>query len=455
MKSKILTAYKILFAGFSILIISIFLMACGGGHADDNMMGSSDGNIDDIFPPPSQMVSGRIITEDTARTTQSGSVINALNFSLTLDDDTSKIPVDDQGYFEMMNITNGNHSLFIHHPDGGITDVPFRMMSGRGMGMGTITIMNERVEDISGFDGYHFGFIDEDGNGINDQFMDSDGDGICDPDTPYAGYPYAMDMGYIDDDGDGINDRFRDADGDGVNDLDGMPYGHGFGFIDNDHNGINDQFMDINGDGISDLTGIPFSHPFGYMDENGDGINDLFKDGDGDGVNDITNESYVAMPGWVDLDGDGVNDFFRDADGNGMDDISGMPYPHGFGWVDQNGDGINDLFIDANGNRINDYASGSYAHMSYQYGFIQAHIDVDGNGIDDISGMPYPHGFGWVDNNQDNINDVFTDMNGLGINDLTGYHFHSGYMLDNSYPNGMMGTIDWPMLHMGGGMMGS
>lgn len=431
----------------------LFLVACSGGSGGADTLSISGENI---FPPSTRTATGKIVSEAAQQSGGAGTSDGTLNMSLTLDGDTDEISFDSQGNFELENLSDGNHTLYVHHGDNTITDIPFRMLSGRGIGMGTITIREGHVEDHTGFDGYLFGFVDEDNDGINDRFSDTDGDGICDTDMPYAGYPYLMDMGYIDANGDGINDRFQDADGDGRNDVDGMFYGHGFGFADENDDGINDHFIDEDGDGICDLTGMPFSHPFGYKDEDGDGINDLFIDSDGDGVNDITDGHYIAMPGWVDLDGDGANDFFRDADGNGINDMMDgrMSFAHGFGWVDIDNNGVNDHFVDTNGDRINDLENGPYANMFYNHGFIQAHQDADGNGIDDISGMPYHHGFGWIDADNDGINDTFVDAAGDGINDRTGHHYDVGYAADhNMHEDQMDDTIDWPMPGTDHGMM--
>jgi len=64
------------------------------------------------------------------------------------------------------------------------------------------------------------GYIDENGDGINDNAKDSDADGI--PNGRDADYPRNNPMkgkgkmGFIDEDGDGINDNAMDADGDGT-----------------------------------------------------------------------------------------------------------------------------------------------------------------------------------------------------------------------------------------------
>ncbi len=59
--------------------------------------------------------------------------------------------------------------------------------------------------------------------------------------------------GFVDEDGDGINDNFVDADGDGICDNTGLPVGsRGAGFVDENGDGINDNFIDLDGDGICD-----------------------------------------------------------------------------------------------------------------------------------------------------------------------------------------------------------
>jgi hypothetical protein len=62
--------------------------------------------------------------------------------------------------------------------------------------------------------------------------VDANGDGIADN----TGMPYMMGFGWVDTDGDGINDIFVDADGDGVNDLTGRGYRMGFA-MDADYSG--------------------------------------------------------------------------------------------------------------------------------------------------------------------------------------------------------------------------
>ena len=60
------------------------------------------------------------------------------------------------------------------------------------------------------------------------------------------------------------------------------------------------------------------------------------------------------------------------------------------GFVDKNDDGINDNFFDA-----------------------------DGDGRNDRDQKEYPHKFLFLDHNKDNINDLWIDRDGDGVNDLS------------------------------------
>ena len=449
------------FTIFFLLITTGFtLTACGGGGSGD---GSTTSNASATTPSlQSSTVTGVLTTQTSAITklmdlvtpTSANAVVPA---TLYLDDSQVPIYPNAQDQFTINNVSNGDHSLYIEINDGTEMEFPFRMAAGNGLDFGTMTLAGGQVQNFTGFDGYHFGWVDADGDGVNDNFADVDGDGICDNGYRYAGYAYHMDMGYMDANHDGRNDGFIDGNGDGINDLTDHAYGVGFGFIDENGDGVNDRFLDANGDGISDLTGMPYQQPFGWADENGDGINDRFTDTNGDGMNDITGTRYVAMPGWVDLNEDGLNDFFADANGDGINDLGNalMSYGHGFGWVDENGDGVNDRFHDANGDGINDLTVGPFAGQSSCYGYMTSHLDITGDGLDDTTGMPYRQGFGWVDENGDGVNDVFVDTNGDGVNDYFGYHYDGGgyHMSQNFTGNMGMQTPTWPMMGSGGGMI--
>jgi hypothetical protein len=357
-----------------------------------------------------QMVTGRLAAE----------IAPAEVDSVVLDGEEIELPVFAAGNFWLAEVDDADHTLSVRLTDGTILEMPFRMMGGRGLDLGTITT----GMGMTGFDGYRFGWLDEDGDGINDNCRDADGDGVCDEGTRFEGYAFRVNEGYVDADGDGVNDRFVDADGDGLNDLTGLPYGHGFGWLDEDGDGVNDRFVDTDGDGINDLSGLTYGHGFGWLDADGDGINDLYLDENGDGINDLTGLPYVAMPGWVDEDGDGVNDRFADADGDGLDDLSGLPYGHGFGWLDEDGNGVNDRFVDADGDGVNDLDE-----RSYGYGHMGAVLDADGDGINDVTELPYGHGFGWLDADGDSVNDRFVDADGDGVNDQTGFYYGGGFRM--------------------------
>jgi len=175
---------------------------------------------------------------------------------------------------------------------------------------------------------------------------------------------YETPQGFIDSDGNGVNDWFADADGDGVNDVDGRPYVHPFAFQDKDGDGLNDLWRDADGDGVNDLLHSQVSAR-GWRDADGDGLADspVFKwnakswkthvlDSDGDGKNDITGESLKSGNAWgyrhgrVDEEGGVLRDDFQDANGDGLDDRSGS-FGRGKGqgmdrFIDTDGDGVAD-----------------------------------------------------------------------------------------------------------------
>lgn len=450
---------KGLLSFIALISMGFYLAACGGGGGGggNSPAVSSEGTSPSL---QSATVTGVLSTESNVASTLISLISPAVAVAnvataIYLDDSREPIFTDSQDRFTITNIPNGDHSLYLYLANGDEIVFPFRMEAGRGLDFGAMTIEGGRIDSFTGFDGYTFGWLDEDGDGINDNFADVDGDGICDQGHHYAGYAYRMGSGYVDNNNDGFNDRFVDADGDGVNDLTGQRYGFGFGFTDEDNDGINDYFVDANGDGICDLSGMPYQQPFGWSDGNGDGFNDHYTDADGDGINDLNGSRYVAMPGWVDLNEDGFNDFFADTNGDGINDLGGgeVPYGHGFGWVDENNDGVNDRFVDEDGDGINDIASGPFAGQCYCYGFMENYVDANGDGFDDESGLTYRHGFGWVDNNGDGINDYYKDAEGDGVNDYYGYQYVGGYRYSQDFSGPMRGSgSGWPM-GPGAGMM--
>jgi hypothetical protein len=121
---------------------------------------------------------------------------------------------------------------------------------------------------------------------------------------------------FVDENGDGYNDNAPDTDGDGI------PNGQ-------------DEDYERTADGTGNAKGFGGrSGMRGFVDEDGDGINDLAQDNDGDGIPNGQDEDYVrpesgsgqakgfgrrsGMRGFIDEDGDGINDNAPDADGDGI-----------------------------------------------------------------------------------------------------------------------------------------
>ena len=211
------------------ILVAVLLAACGGssGGGDTSSLAPSTSSL---APPAASTVAGIV---DAGTAPLAGGLSVGVSPSammggtqVSLDGGTASVQVGPDGRFAISGIPNGDHTLVFHLGSGGTAEVPFRMLEGRGLNLGAVRIRNGHMEGIGGFDGFHFGFVDSNGDGINDLFVDADGDGICDNGSLYAGYPYMMDLGYEDGNGDGLNDHFRDANGDGINDLTGLPYGH-------------------------------------------------------------------------------------------------------------------------------------------------------------------------------------------------------------------------------------
>lgn len=97
--------------------------------------------------------------------------------------------------------------------------------------------------------------------------------------------------------------------------------------------------------------------------------------------------ALTAIAGYVDADRTGTNDRFRDADGDGVNDVTGKPYPHRFGYADQDHDGANDLFVDADGDGVND-RDGRAVDLNGD-GACDNVLDQDANGRNDVTGESY------------------------------------------------------------------
>ena len=94
-----------------------------------------------------------------------------------------------------------------------------------------------------------------------------------------------------------------------------------------------------------------------------------------------------TVAAFVDRDRDGVNDRFSDLDGDGINDVTGKPYSHKFAFADGNGDRMNDLWRDADGDGVNDLCA---RLDSAARGDIDANvIDIDRDGANDVTGAAY------------------------------------------------------------------
>lgn len=91
--------------------------------------------------------------------------------------------------------------------------------------------------------------------------------------------------------------------------------------------------------------------------------------------------------GFGDRDRDGVNDLFRDLDGDGINEVTGRPYSHGFAFADGDGDRVNDLWSDADGDGVNDLCA---RLDSATRSDIDANVlDTDRDGANDVTGSAY------------------------------------------------------------------
>jgi hypothetical protein len=155
-----------------LLTLAAVLTACGG---TSNLSGGG------LAP---QTVSGTVVLAH--------SMMAGADCTVSLDDDPREFPCDEEDHFQLRHVPDGDHSLFVHTPDGGEVEIPCQILDGRGISLGETSIRNGEFMGHTGFDGYRCAFLDQDGDGFNDLFADADGDGFCDEGKPYAGYPYMM-----------------------------------------------------------------------------------------------------------------------------------------------------------------------------------------------------------------------------------------------------------------------
>lgn len=126
----------------------------------------------------------------------------------------------------------------------------------------------------------------------------------------------------------------------------------------------------------------------------------------------VCSKSNGYIHAFIDEDQDLINDNFRDENGDGICDLRGRPFAHGYGWIDENNDGKNDNFVDSDGDGANDL------YPNVDYGFHFGFIDKDNNGINDL--FCDADGDGRCDYNTNIVyahGYGFEDLDGDGIND--------------------------------------
>lgn len=305
-------------------------------------------------------------------------------------------------------------------------------------------------DDLDGIPNYrdtnYPGFVDINGDGVNDNF-DSDLDGVInelDLDSDNDGIPDVVESGGVDANGDGKIDNYTDTDNDGfsqnvdANNTGSAGSGNGLGLLDTDGDSIPNMFdLDSDNDGIPDVVEVygADSNNDGKIDSYADTDNDGFSDNvDGDVGNDGTAENLVnaLLRTGADADGDGradnypyknmdvdskANPYDLDSDGDGITDVREA------GFTDANYDGRVDGAINAKGRNIS-LASLPSLTLPNSDGNGRPNpydIDSDDDGIPDniegISTSSYLLPLG-VDTDGDGIDNRYDNYSGFGGNGI-------------------------------------
>ncbi len=291
-------------------------------------------------------------------------------------------------------------------------------------------------DDMDGIRNYldtnYPGFVDVNGDGINDNF-DADLDGIInelDLDSDNDGIPDVIEAGGVDTNGDGKIDNYTDTDFDGfsqnvdANNTGSAVSGIGLGIPDTDGDGIPNYFdLDSDNDGIPDVVEV-----FG-ADVNNDGRIDGFIDANGNGFSDnvegavngllksgadINNDGRADSWPNKNMDGDTKpNPYDLDSDGDGISDVMEAQL------IDANWDGRVDGAVNFNGRNTVLAAMGSFT-LPNTDGAGRANpfdIDSDDDGIpDNIEGLT-TNGYlfpSYTDTDGDGIDNAYDNFVGFG-----------------------------------------
>ncbi|MDY6787976.1 MAG: hypothetical protein SVK54_07615 [candidate division WOR-3 bacterium] len=144
-------------------------------------------------------------------------------------------------------------------------------------------------------------------------------------------------IGYLDENGDGVNDLYRDSNGDGINDKTGEIVAEDIPFRDDDNDSVNDLFSDSDGDGVNDLYTLTNTYPVIDIDRNNinDIIGNAYSPGFYHGVSfgSVLEELNIVLDDFSDQDGDLMDDRFHNQLINRIHDR----------FIDRNNDGISDI----------------------------------------------------------------------------------------------------------------
>lgn len=290
------------------------------------------------------------------------------------------------------------------------------------------------------------GFVDTNGDGVNDNF-DWDLDGIInelDLDSDNDGIPDVVEAGGVDTNGDGKIDNYLDADNDGfsqnvdANSTGKDLSGNGLGLPDMDNDGIPNYLdLDSDNDGIPDVV-----EAFG-ADANNNGMIDGFTDTDHDGLSDnadsdVGNDGIAETPAkallrtgtdpdnngransypFVNMDGDGrANPYDLDSDGDGISDVRES------GFIDGDWNGQVDGALNAKGRNVI-LASLATLTLPNADGDSRSNafdIDSDNDGIPDNVEGPVTLGYllpSGNDSDNDGVDNIYDNYSGFGADGI-------------------------------------
>jgi len=156
-----------------VILIAVLFSACGGssGGGDTSSLAPSTSAL---APPAASTVVGIV---DAGTAPLAGGLSVGVSPSammggtqVSLDGGTASVQVGPDGRFAISGIPNGDHTLVFHLGAARDRGGPLSDARGTGLNLGRCGSGTGHMEGIGGFDGFHFGFVDSNGDGINDLF---------------------------------------------------------------------------------------------------------------------------------------------------------------------------------------------------------------------------------------------------------------------------------------------